>query len=123
MIYCCGGYHNPFQTVSLDSNYEFSERKLEISTCPNCGNLLVCLVQFNLKTKKFEVYRPKRKHVAKFLKTLESGKWKEVKQKYGTREKAAFIYGVNKECKNGNIYQYAVNFNGGKKLVKVLKKR
>lgn len=122
MIYCCGGYHNPFQTVSLESNYEFKDRKLEIAVCPSCGRLLACLVQFNIKLNKYELFRPKKKHTAKFLKALEAGKWKEVNLKYGTKEKASFVFGVNKEYKNGNIYQYAVNFNGERKLVKVIKR-
>ena len=40
MIYCCGGYYNPSQTVFLlpDSNYR--DRKLEIVICPKCGAVM-----------------------------------------------------------------------------------
>ncbi len=122
MIYCCGRYHNPLRTVFISDNSLYKERKLEIIICPVCQALSAVLTQYNITTQKYETYRPKRKRTAKFIKQIELGKWKEIKLKYGTKERAGFVYGINKEYKNGTIYQYAVNFNGEKKLVKVIGK-
>ncbi len=119
MIYCCGGYHTPLRTVFLMPDLNYRDRKLEVLVCPVCGALVAELCQFNIKTLKYETFRPKRKKTAKFILDVEKGKWQEIKVKFGTKERAGFIYGVNKELKNGKIYQYAVNFNGDKKLVKI----
>lgn len=120
MIYCCGAYHTALKTVFLIPDFKYRDRKLEILVCPICGALVAVLTQFNIKTEKYETFRPNRKKTSKFIKDIESGKWQEIKVKYGTKERAGFIYGVNKELKNGKICQYAVDFNGVKKLVKVL---
>lgn len=120
MIYCCSGYHKPIRTVFLLPDFMYRDRKLEILLCPKCGALVAELTQFNINSQKYEVYRPKRKKTAKFLKEVENGKWQEIKVKYGTKERAGFVYGVNKEMKNGKICQYAVDFNGAKKLVKII---
>ncbi len=119
MIFCCGLYYEPFKTVFIASNFEFRDRKLEILHCPRCGALVAELTQFNIKTKEYEIYRPSRKKVSKFIRAIEEGKWQEIKFKYGTKERAGFIYGVNREHKDGRVFQYAVDFNGNKKLVKV----
>lgn len=120
MIYCCGVYHSPERAIFLLPNFEYTDRKLEILICPICGALVAELVQLNVKTQKYETIRPKRKKTYSFIKQIEAGKWEEIKVKYGTKERNGFVYGVNREYKNGKIYQYAVNFNGEKKLVKVI---
>lgn len=122
MIYCCGGYHKAFRTVFISPDFQYRDRKLEIAVCPVCKALVAVLTQFNIKEQKYEVFRPKRKKTAKFIQDLQQGKWKEMKVKYGTKERSGFIFGLNKELKNGLIYQYAVNFNGVKKLVKIVEK-
>ncbi len=120
VIYCCGGYHTPHQTVYLLPENEFKARKLEIIVCPVCGSLAAELTQYNTNTGEYETLRPKRKQAAKFIKKLQEGKWKEQKVCCGTKYNAGFVYGVNVEAKNGKIYQYAVDFNGERKLVKVI---
>ena len=47
-------------------------------------------------------------------------KWEEQKVQYGTKGGAGFVYGVNVQAENGKIYQYAVDFNGSRKLVKII---
>lgn len=120
MIYCCGGYHTPLKTVFLAPDFKYRDRKLEVLVCPSCGALIAELTQYCIKTQKYEVFRPKRKKTSKFIREVENGKWQEIKIKYGTKERAGFVFGLNREFKNGKIYQYAVNFNGEKKLVKVI---
>ncbi len=120
VIYCCGKYHEPFQTVRLLPDFKYRNRKLEVLVCPNCGALVAELTQFNVITNKYETYRPKRKKTAGFIRHIQEGKLENVKIKYGTKERAGFVYGVNIMRKNGKIYQYAVDFNGEKKLVKVV---
>lgn len=122
MIYCCGAYHSPLRTVELGSHYKYSERRLEIVVCPICNSLVAQLVMFNIKKQRYEYFRPKRKKTYEFIKDVESGKWDVVHLKFGTKERSGFVYGQNRECKNGDIRQYAVDFNGVKKLVKVVKK-
>ncbi len=120
MIYCCGGYHSPFRTVFISPDFRFRDRKLEIAICPVCKALVAVLTQFNIKKQKYEVFRPKRKKTAKFIQELQNGTWKEINVKYGTKERSGFVFGLNKECKNGSVLQYAVDFNGQKKLVKIV---
>lgn len=120
MIFCCGGFHKPQKTVFLPSDFLFRDRSLEVLVCPVCGALCAQLKQFNIKEQKYETFRPKGKKAAKFIRKIQDGSWFEVKVKYGTREAAGFVYGVNREHKDGKIYQYAADFNGSKKLVKVI---
>ena len=72
------------------------------------------------KTQKYEKFRPKRKKVSEFIKSIENGTWQEIKVPYGTKERSGFVFGLNKEHKDGRIFQYAVDFNGEKKLVKII---
>lgn len=120
MIYCCGGCHTPLKTVFLPANFRYRDRKLEVLVCPKCGTLVAELVQFDVRKNKYETYRPASKQTISFIKDVQAGKWREIKIKYGTKGNAGFVYGVNKQRKNGKIYQYAVDFNGTKKLVKVI---
>ena len=119
MIYCCGAYNSPSKTVFLLSDFLFRDRRLEVLVCPKCGALVAELTQFNIKEQRYETFRPNRKKVSKFIKEVESGSWHEIKIKYGTKERAGFVYGLNKEHKDGRVFQYAVDFNGEKKLVKI----
>lgn len=120
VIYCCGGYHQPHKVVSLLPDFKYKERKLEVCICPVCNSLIAELTQLNVQTQKYEVFRPKRKKTSKFLKEIEAGKWNEIRVKYGSKSAAGFVFGFNIEAKDGKIYQYAVDFNGQKKLVKIV---
>lgn len=121
MIYCCGVYQNPFQTAFLLPNFFYKDRKLEIYLCGNCGKMTAILTQYNVQTKQYETYKPSsRKKTADFIRKIKNGKFDEHTIKHGTKEKSGFAYGVNKQYKNGKIYQYSVNFNDEKKLVKVI---
>ncbi len=122
MIYCCGVYHSPSRVIIPAETKLFKQRRLEILICPKCNSLIAELTQFSLIKNEFEKIRPKRKKTFKFINSIENGEWEEEIIKYGTKANAAFVYGVNEEDKNGNINQYAVDFNGVKKLVKVLEK-
>lgn len=119
MIFCCGLYFKPLKTIFVLPDFNYRDRKLEILHCPRCGALVAELTQFNVNTQEYETFRPNRKKTAKFLKEIEAGSWNEVKIKPATKEKSGFVYGVNREHKNGKIYQYSVDFNGIKKLVKI----
>ena len=120
MIFCCGAYFEPIRTVFLLPDFMYRDRKLEVLVCPKCGALVVELTQFNIKTESYETFRPKRKKVGKFIRSIQEGSWKDIKVKVGTKQRAGFVFGVNKLKKDGKIYQYAVDFNGTKKLVKVV---
>lgn len=120
MIYCCGGYHKPQRRIFPLPDYKYKNRELEILICPICGALSVVLTQFNKETHQYETFRPKRKKTAKFLKEMQMQKWEEQKVQYGTKSGAGFVYGVNVQAENGKIYQYAVDFNGSRKLVKII---
>lgn len=120
MIYCCGGYHTPDKVVSLLPTFRHRDRKLEVLVCPSCGGLVAELVQYNVRTREYETLRPKKKKVKQFIADVKSGKFDEVKVQHGTKQSAGYIFGVNKEAKDGKIYQYAVDFNGNKKLVKII---
>ena len=120
MIYCCGGYHTPDKTVSILPTFKHRERKLEILKCPSCGAIVAVLTQYNVNTKQYETIRPKKKKTLKFLQDIRNGKLDEVKISYGTKSGSAYIFGFNQEAKDGKIYQYAVDFNGQKKLIKVI---
>ena len=120
MLYCCGGYHKPDKIVTLLPTFRHKERKLEVLTCPVCGSVVAELVQYNVRSKEYETFRPKKKKTLSFIRDVESGKFDEVKVSYGTSHGASFVYGLNIEAKDGKIYQYSVDFNGQKKLVKII---
>ena len=120
MIYCCGAYFQPIRTVFLLPDFMYRDRKLEVLVCPKSRTLVAELTQFNVKTEKYETFRPKRKKVGKFIRSIQEGSWKDIEVKVGTKHRAGFVFGVNKLNKDGKIYQYAVDFNGTKKLVKVI---
>lgn len=121
MIFCCGGYHKPGQTVFLFPDFQYRDRKLEILVCPVCGALIAELVQYNVSSQKYEYFRPQRKKTGKFLAQLQKGKWREFNVKFSSKSNAGFVYGLNKVDKSGVIYQYSVDFNGKKNLVKVIR--
>jgi len=120
MIYCCGVFRPPFKTVFLLPDFNYRDRKLEILHCPVCGAVSAVLTQFNIKTNEYEVFRPKRKQTLKYINEVESGKWQEIQVEHGTKGNAGFVYGVNKEYKDGEIHQYSVDFNGNSKLTKII---
>ncbi len=110
----------PQRTVILLPDKKYRDRKLEIMVCPVCGGLSAVLTQFNIKKKRYETYRPQRKKTAKFIQKVQQQQWTEEKAAYGTKSKAGFVYGVNMQSSNGKIYQFAVDFNGKRRLVKVI---
>ena len=120
MIMCCRHVNEPIVTVFLKSDKLYRDRKLEIALCSVCGTLLAELTQFNINTCSYEVFRPKSKHTADFIKKMQKNEWKKINIKTATKANMGFFYGVNKECKNGKIRQYSVDFNGEKKLIKTL---
>ena len=120
MIYCCGVYHTPIKTVFLEPDYNYKDRMLEIFLCPKCGSLKAILTQLNKKTLQYEIYIPPRKKTSGFIRQMQEKKWTELKIKSGTKGRAGFIFGINREYKNGEIRQFASDFNGEKKLVKTI---
>ncbi len=120
MIFCCGAYYSADEILFLPSDFKYKNKKLEILTCPNCGCVKAELTRFNIEKQDYEIYKPKRKKVRKFIDEIKKGSWKVPKEKYGTRGSSGFVYGVNKISKKGKIFQYSVDFNGKKKLVKTI---
>ena len=120
MIMCCRRQNEPLVRVFLRSDNEFRDRKLEVAICAVCGTLIAELTQFNIKKGVYEVIRPKSKKTAKFIKKMQEMEWFEIELPKGTKSNMNYIYGVNREYKNGKICQYAVDFNGVKKLVKII---
>ena len=121
-IVCCRCKQEADICLFLKPNKQYRDRKLEVITCCICGALIAELTQFNIQTQKYEVIRPKSKKTSKFLIKLqkENEELKLPNIKTGTKSNMNWIYGVNKERKNGKIYQYAKNFNGQSKLVKII---
>ena len=117
---CCRQNNLPFVTVFLNPEKNFRDRKLEIAVCAVCGALLAELTQFNTDKCAYEIIRPKRKHTAAFIKKMQKKQWQIIEHKNCTKSNMNFIYGENRELKNGKICQYAVDFNGEKKLVKII---
>ena len=120
MIMCCRQNNLPLVTVFLYPNKNYRDRKLEIAICSVCGALVAELTQFNINKKMYEVIRPKSKDTAKFIKKMQKHGWQNIETKPVSKGNMGFVFGVNREYKNGKIYQYAVDFNGTKKLVKVI---
>lgn len=122
MIYCCAIYHSVENPIFLKPNEFFRDRKLEVITCPKCGALIAELTQFNIQKQEYERIRPKPKKTAKFLMQLEAANeiihMPEIK--YGTKSNMNWVYGMNTLTKDGEVRQYAKDFNGVKKLVKVI---
>ena len=120
MIFCCGRKQNPVKTVRLMPDFKYRERLLELIICEVCGKIIAEITQYNVKTKKYCKKHLSKRQLAKYLARLDNGRWQEVKLDYGTKERAGFVYGVNRIDKEGKIYQYSVDFNGTKTLVKVI---
>ena len=120
MIMCCRQNNEPLVRVYINSDNQFRDRKLEVAVCSVCGALVAELIQFNIKKNIYEVFRPKSKDTVNFIKKMQQLEWKNLEVPSGTKGNMGFVYGVNREYKNGKIYQYSVDFNGIKKLVKVI---
>ena len=120
MIMCCRQKQLPYVSVRIRDDKQFKNRKLEVLICVQCGALIADLTQYNIEKGVWEVIRPKRKNTASFIKKMQKLEWHEIKEKTGTKSNMNYIYGENREHKNGKIYQYSVDFNGVKKLVKIV---
>lgn len=120
MIYCCGKFQKPVKSVCLLSDFNYTNRRLDIIVCDVCGKITAELSQYNVKTKKFKIRKLQKRQLNRFLINLKNGSWQEVKLNYGTKSASGFNFGVNKQDKKGNIYQYSVDFNGVKKLIKII---
>ncbi len=118
MILCCGRELKPERIIRLLPDFKYRERLLELISCPNCGKIIGELTQYNVITGKYERKRLSKRVLARYAQRLDSGSWEEVKILHGTKGGAGFVYGINRIDKEGNIYQYAVDFNGVKVLVK-----
>ncbi len=120
MIMCCRHNNTPFVRVFLNSDDFFRDRKLEVALCSVCGTLIAELTQFNIKKGIYEVIRPKSKNTYAFIKKMQKLQWKNIDCSPATKSNMGFVFGLNREFKNGKIYQYSVDFNGTKKLVKII---
>ena len=122
MILCCRQKNLPLVTAYLNPEKQYRDRKLEVAICKVCGVLLAELTQFNINKCIYEVFRPKRKDTASFIKRMQNLEYKIIEHPNISKSNMSYIYGVNREYKNGKIYQYAVDFNGQKNLVKIIDK-
>ncbi len=102
------------------SDFKYDNKKLEILSCRVCGKPVAELSQFDLEKGKFQTIRLSKKRLNRYCNRLKNGRWQEVNIPKGTKGGAGFVYGVNRIDKNGTIYQYSVDFNGTKKLVRKL---
>ena len=116
---CCVDF-KPKRRFILSPN-KYKERTLEYGFCPKCNVFVV-----SLKTKDFDGHistvTAKRKKAINLYNALKpdiiTGYRKNIRQ--GNRSNMAFIFGLNIQ-KGETISQYAVDFNGEKKLIKTLK--
>ena len=123
-IMCCRKNQEAEISLFLKPNSIYRDRKLEVIKCIICGALIAELKQFNIQKQEYEIIRPKSKKTSKFLLKLQRDN-KELKMPTiptGTKSNAAWAYGVNKERKNGRLFQYRKDFNGTSKLVKIIDK-
>ena len=118
MILCCGREQKPERIIRLLPDFKYRERLLELVFCSHCGKIIGELTQYNVITEKYEKKRLSKRVLARYAQRLDSGCWEEVKILHGTKGGAGFVYGINKIDKDGNVYQYAVDFNGVKVLIK-----
>ncbi len=115
---CCSVEQKPVKTVLLMPDFKYRERCLQVFECAVCGKISAELVQYCIRTKRYKKVKLSKRRLAKFLARCEDGSWREVEVNTGTKQRAGFVYGVNRIDKTGNIYQYSVDFNGTKTLVK-----
>lgn len=120
LIYCCGMLHKPDRIIRLMPDFKYSDRVLEIFICNVCGKISAELTQFNIKHQKIKKKRLEKRQLVKFINFFKDGSFDEIAPDYATKSRAGFVYGVNRQDKNGKIYQYSVDFNGTKTLVKIL---
>lgn len=120
LIYCCGMLHKPDRVIRLMPDFKYSNRVLEIFICEVCGKITAELTQLNIKHNKIKKKRLEKRQLAKFVSLFNDGSFEEKSAEYATKSRAGFAYGVNRQEKDGKIYQYSVDFNGTKTLVKVL---
>jgi len=120
LIYCCGMLHKPDRVIRIMSDFKYSDRVLELYICEVCGKITAELTQFNIKHQKVKKKRIEKRQLAKFVSLFSNGSFEEKSVEYATKSRAGFSYGVNRQEKDGKIYQYAVDFNGTKTLVKIL---
>ena len=115
---CCSIEQKPVKIVKLLPDFKYKDRILQVFVCCKCGKITAELRQYCIRHKKFKIKKLSKRQLAKYVVKQPDNSWCEVKIEKGIKQRAGFIYGVNKVDKNGKIYQYAVDFNGVKTLVK-----
>ena len=119
MLYCCGQYVKVKKTVYPCDTERLKEQKLEVGFCTTHGGLICELTYYDKKEAAWKRIRPKRKNIRDFIKRVENGEFtldKPIKT-VGNKSNMNFVYGENIEKKD-RISQFAVDFNGTRRLVK-----
>lgn len=125
-VYSNGRYLSPYQVIYLDDTPFMQDQKLEIAYDTSIG-LKVCELSFyNVKENERQIKRPKGKNredyiqrLEKFITKAKNGEFtldKPIKT-VGNKSNMNFVYGENIERKD-RISQFAVDFNGTRRLVK-----
>ena len=117
MRHCC-----KFQAMDIWFLYDtpqFTQRKLEFGICPKCGMPLAILLQFDLIKGGFFYIKKYGMAAQKFVNSFQKQKWVSATMVDKKLKPVTYkwVYGVNKELKNG-VNQYAKDFYGSSVLIK-----
>jgi len=114
---CCGREIDVFdRVIDLYDVDNMINRKIRIVNCSVCGALLAELQYYNCKKEFYEYIRPKRKHVAEWIKTFEQEKYLEKaleESEFGTLSDMNWVSGTQTKQS-----EFAIDFNKVARLVR-----
>lgn len=104
----------------LKENDIYTNRVLSIGFCPICKRPVAELIEYNFAggINKITVSGIHAQNLMLQLKDDISYSVKELNYRKVKSKPYGWKFGVNKECKNGKIRQYACDFYGNKELIK-----
>lgn len=126
LLKCCNKAVQILEQIDLYNTKNQTHRILVIGRCknPNCGALKAQIVYYDKNLGKFVYENIKSKEIANTIKTIKENpelKLSDLDEKDGSYSKLHWIYGQTKIKKeNGKEYleDWAIDFNGEKKLVR-----
>ena len=120
----CHGLFRAQEVWFLYDNEKFKNRRLEMGSCPYCGNWIIGLFEIEKDSNKLFFIRARDKKAKRLYEVLKNQiDYKKSDIPKGSKSNMGFVFGKNEEKSvDGKkvIIQKSVDFNGTEKTVKII---